>query len=100
MSILHGIFVEDNVLYRILLESARNFSQYAIAIGHARHIYPSATSAEGVLSLPPSVRLSVRPSVRRKKLVRAITFERTDLESPNLVYRCTLGGSRMGLYME
>ena len=70
--------------------------------------YPSATSAEGVLSSPVSVRLSVRPSVRpsvcvsvrKTLLVRMITFERTDLESPNLVYLCILEGSRLGLFVE
>ena len=41
---------------------------------------------------------SVGPSVHFL-LVHSITFERTHLESPNLVYRCILGSSRMGLHM-
>ena len=43
--------------------------------------------------------LSVHPSVHRSKLVRAITFETMQLESPNLVYMCILGSSRTVLYI-
>ena len=32
-------------------------------------------------------------------LVHSITFDRTNLESPNLVYRWILGSSHMGLHM-
>ena len=32
-------------------------------------------------------------------LVHSITFERTYLESPNLVYRCIMGSSGTGLHM-
>ena len=32
-------------------------------------------------------------------LVHSVTFERNNLESPNLVYMCILGSSRMGLHM-
>ena len=42
---------------------------------------------------------AVCPSVRSSKLVRAITVERTELESSNLVYKCILGSCRTVLYM-
>ena len=61
--------------------------------------YPSATSAEGVLSLPPSVRLSVRLSVRRQLLVSAITRRVFKLGLPNLHQMCILGPSRTLLKM-
>ena len=46
--------------------------------------YPLVFQADGVLSLPASVRLSVRPSVRKLYLVRSITHPKFELESPNL----------------
>ena len=66
--------------------------------------YPLALQAEGVLSLPASVRLSVRPSVRPSVrefwLVRTITRHRFELESPNLHQTCILGYSQLVLKME
>ena len=59
--------------------------------------------AEGVLSLPASVRLSVRPSVlsvRKLYLVRTITRHIFELESSNLHQTCILGYSRLVLKME
>ena len=35
----------------------------------------------------------------RNGLVHSITLERKHVESPNLVYRCTWGSSRIGLHM-
>ena len=62
--------------------------------------HPLAFQAEGVLSLPASVRLSVRLSVRNLFLVCAITRHRFGLESPNLHQTCILGYSRLVLKME
>ena len=52
---------------------------------------PLGTSAEGVMSLPPSVRPSVRPSVCPSVhfwLVCAITRQVFNLSSPNLHQLC------------
>ena len=60
--------------------------------------YPSALRAEGVLSSPPSVCLSVCPSVRlsvRNALVYAITRHRFQLGSPNWHQLCILGKVRL-----
>ena len=57
--------------------------------------YPLAFQAEGVLSLPASVRLSVRPHP-----VRMITRHKFELESPNLHQICIQGYSRLVLKME
>ena len=59
-----------------------------------------ALQAEGVLSLPAFVRLSVRPSVRKLYLVRMITRQKYQLESPNVHQTCILGYSRLVLKME
>ena len=67
-------------------------------------LYPLAFQAEGLLSLPASVRLSVRPSVRpsvrKLYLVRTITLHRFELASPNLLQIWVLGYSRLVLKME
>ena len=62
--------------------------------------HPLAFQAEGVLSLPASVCLSVRLSVRNLFLVCAITRHRFGIESPNLHQTCILGYSRLVLKME
>ena len=59
-----------------------------------------AFEAEGVLSLPASVRPSVRPSVRKLYLVNTITRHRFELESPNLQQTCIMGYPRLVLKME
>ena len=58
--------------------------------------YPLTVQAKGVLSLPPSARLSVR----KLYLVRTITRHRFELKSPNLLQTCVLGYSRLVLKME
>ena len=40
-----------------------------------------------------------RSELAQNGFVHPITFERTYLESPNLVYRCIMGSSRTGLHM-
>ena len=64
------------------------------------HFYPLPFQAEGVLSLPASVRLSVRASAYNLLLVRTITRHRFELESPNLHQTCILGYSQLLLKME
>ena len=54
---------------------------------------PLAFKAEGVLSLPASVRVSTRLSVRKLYLIRTITRHIFGLESPNLHQTCILGYS-------
>ena len=57
---------------------------------------PLAFQAEGVLSLPASVRLSVR----KLYLVCTITRHKFELESPNVHQTCILGYSQLVLKME
>ena len=63
------------------------------------NFYPLAFQAEGVLLLA-SVRLPVRPSVRKLYLVRTVTRHKFELESPNLHQTCITGYSRLVLKME
>ena len=64
------------------------------------YFYPLDFQAEGVLSLPASVCLSIRPSVRKLYLVCTITGHRFKLESPNLDQICILGYCQLVLKME
>ena len=59
--------------------------------------YSLAFHAERVLSLPVSVRPSVRLSVRKLYFVCTITRHRFELESQNLHQACIMGYSRLVL---
>ena len=61
--------------------------------------HPLSLQAEWVLSLPASVRLSVRQPVRKLSVVSTITHHRFELESPNLLQTCTLRYSQLVLKM-
>ena len=62
--------------------------------------YPLTFQAEGVLSLPSSVRLAARPSVCKLFLVRTITRHKIELESSNFHQTCIMGYSWVVLKME
>ena len=69
---------------------------YQWGIWSGAPFYPLAFQAEGVLSLPASVHLSVC----KLYLVRMITRHKFELESPNLHQTCIMGYSRLVLKME
>ena len=82
-------------LLHLSLSMPREFLHYsAYVISTIATFYPSATSAEGVLSSPPSVRPSIRVSVCRDLLVCTITRRVFELRSPNLHQICILGPFR------
>ena len=73
------------------------FMQYSIFGPWTRStsFFPLAYQTEGVLSLPASDRLSVR----KLYLVRTITRDRLELESPNLHQTCITGYFQLVLKM-
>ena len=68
-----------------------NFPEYNTWI-----LYPLTYQAEGLLSLPASVYMSVRPHVCPS--INLLCRHRFKLESPNLQLRCILVYSKLGLF--